>query len=953
MIFNYDYWSNPIPPSLILTKPNGDRIKTIPCTVKKSSFQFNATQKISFETYLYINNELNSVYDRIVEGQYIEIEDVGRYIITNVDTLSEGFKFERKAVDAISAEIELGQKYLELFKINVGTVESIDGVCLYDLQNPDKSLLNLVLEKCPNWSIGHIDEALKTVQRCFEIDRQDIYSFLTTNVSKAFQCVFLFDTVHYKINVYSESNVGEDTDIFVSYNNLLKQTNITSSIDDIKTCLTVTGADDLSLREVNMGYDRIYNIDYFHDLQYMSQGLYDAYTAWKKIWNNNIEPYTSLLSQYQSYYKDINYLQSQKMPTVPDSTNWKEYGLNPLKEKLAADEQKMAVMMKAGQGNPSHKDYKSMYLPCFNEISNIKSQISIVEKEIAALKSSQGKIGKQMDSIINTIDMRNNFTSEQLEELTKFIYEDELSSSNFVVTDVMTDSERMDMLNEMLKFGNEEMNKVSQPQLNFSADILDLFAIQEFKSWHENFNPGNYIHIILRDDYMVKARLLTIEIDHYEKKITVTFGNLNKVRGKNIYTDTTKALDIAKSVSTTVSMNTNYWNRANQEATEISKIIADGLLSAGKYLTNGDNSELVIDSRGIFINTVSGEYAGKDSIFIGGGRILFTDDNWKTVSMSVGRANVTIKGNTESRFGTFADFLIAGYVAGSIIEGNEILAGTIIGTNINNGNGTFSVDEKGYLISSAGNIAGWEITKNAIFNNIPFTNKKDSKSTGMGTYGGNWAFWAGNGKFSVDQDGNLIAETGKIGGADIGATYLQASNGNWRLDSNGSGTFKNVFISGVNSGSSFGTIGWNGSNNWGTFAGTSYFGSSVSTPFSGTCINHIQSISADYIYANYLSAIKADIDKLEVEDATIKNLIAEKASIEQLETANAQIENLKSSSISVNRLTVDGKRANWRWLNVVTSVGTQRTDVQGTDGSTIRVVSDINTTAVDLYVIVE
>ena len=38
--------------------------------------------------------------------------------------------------------------------------------------------------------------------------------------------------------------------------------------------------------------------------------------------------------------------------------------------------------------------------------------------------------------------------------------------------------------------------------------------------------------------------------------------------------------------------------------------------------------------------------------------------------MSVGRADVTIKGKTESRFGTFADFVIAGYVGGSIIEGS-------------------------------------------------------------------------------------------------------------------------------------------------------------------------------------------------------------------------------------------------------------------------------------------
>lgn len=142
--------------------------------------------------------------------------------------------------------------------------------------------MHLSLEKFPEWKIGHIDPELYTVQRCFEVTRQDVYSFLTTDVAQAFHCIFDFDTIHHRIHVYQENSMGEDTNIFVSYHKLLKNTNISSSIDDIKTCLTVLGADDLNLREVNMGYDRIYNLDYFHDLDYMSKGLYDAYTLWAK-----------------------------------------------------------------------------------------------------------------------------------------------------------------------------------------------------------------------------------------------------------------------------------------------------------------------------------------------------------------------------------------------------------------------------------------------------------------------------------------------------------------------------------------------------------------------------------------------------------------------------------------------------------------------------------------------
>ena len=251
----------------------------------------------------------------------------------------------------------------------------------------------------------------------------------------------------------------------------------------------------------------------------------------------------------------------------------------------------------------------------------------------------------------------------------------------------------------------------------------------------------------------------------------------------------------------------------------------------------------------------------------------------------------------------------------------------------------------------------------------------------MGTYGGNWAFWAGNGKFSVDQDGNLIAETGKIGGSELGATYIKSVNGNWELNSNGFGKFKDISINGVRPNSSFGTIGWNGSNNWGTFAGTSYFGSDVDSPFSGTTIPHIQSIAADYIKVNYLdainanitslkakdaeietlvvtsvNAINANINQLQVKDAEIQNLVATKASIEQLNAANAEINNLKSASINVNRLTagtVNGHSVSWRSLNVVTGVLRDTKNIlnQNGDSETISYVHDVVTQL--LYVMCE
>lgn len=755
---------------------------------KKYFFKFNAPDVIQFKSYMFVNSQKNIAYDLIIEGQYIEVEELGRFIISSVNISSKGKEFEYKDCEAIGLETMLGQKYLELFTINMGTTESIDGVKFYNLENPDKSLLHLVLEKCPEWEIGHVDTSLIALERCFELTRQDVYSFLTQDVAAAFQCVFLFDTMNRRINIYSEETVGNDTDVFVTYDNLLKSTNITSSINYIKTCLTVTGADDLNLREVNMGYDKIYMLDYFHSLDFMSRGLYDTYNKWIKKWNDNISGYTSLLSQYQNYYNQINDLTNKKMPSNPESTNWSEYGLVPLQEKLATYEQRQAVMIKAGQGNKDHKDYSKLYLPVFNTINAIKAQISAVKKQISSLKTSQDFIGKQMGNIISAINMKNNFTSEQLKELNEFIREDELSSSNFVVTDTMSDSERMDMLKEMLEFGQKELRKVSQPQLQFSAEMLNLFEMDEFKNCSSNFEPGNYINIILRDDYIVKARLLTIDMDFYHpENFSVTFGNMNKVKGKNIYTDVTKAIDTATSVATTVSFNASNWNQANKDADEINKAIVSGLLAAGESLRTS-KSDVTIDDRGIIIsNTPESKYPN-DRIFIGNSQILFSDDDFKTIKTALGRVQYTKKGVTYNDFGLIAQLVLSGYIGASVIEGSEIYGGILqslnyvagkTGTKIDLNKGTFefnannetklTLDENGVL-TVKGTIKaekGWIGGQNAfiIEDGKIYCKKNSLTSNADGVYIGTDGIALGaNNVLKLTGNGTFYAEKGYLGG---------------------------------------------------------------------------------------------------------------------------------------------------------------------------------------------
>lgn len=942
MKFARDYFNDMSVPDYVLTKANKERIGIIRCSSKTLDIKFKDCNEISFRTYLYIDNEKNPYYEAVDNMKYVLLPDIGFFSILECSPHSEGTEFEYKEVTAKSYECLMAQKYLELFVINMGTVESIDSVTFYNLADKSHSLLHLILEKCPEWEIGHIDSELITMQRSFQVDRQDIYSFLMNDVSTAFECVFLFDTLTCTINIYKEENVGEDTDIHVSYNNLLKNTDISCSTEDIKTCLTITGADDLTVREINMGSEQIYNLNYYNSTDYMSEGLHNAFNNWVKIRNDNLPAYTALLSQYQDYYKEIHYLTSEKMPDDLENTDWTLYGLNPLIEKLAAYEQMQAVSMKAGHGDPSSEYYQSEYLPIYNSIVSINAQIEIVKKQIKDLEDSQTAVGEKMADISNAVSLENNFSEEHQKELSSFIREDELSSDNFVVTDTMTDDERFDMLNQMLDYAEKELYKAAVPQLSFSVNMLNIFSLADFDKLSEKFDAGNYIWVTLRDDYHVKAKLLSMHINFYdETDFSVTFGNVSR-KAKNRYSDISEILKDTASAATSVSFNQSYWNQASKDTENINQMLADGLLSAGVVLTDGTKSEMIIDDRGIFVNTSDESANPYDSIFIGAGRILFTDDDWKSVSMAVGRANV--KG--ESRFGVFADFCIAGYIAGSTIEG-----GTITGTVFNNGNGTFLVDEDGKLTASSATVKGtiqavdgWFGGENGfrIASGKAYTNNKNAwNSSVSGVYLGTDGISLGAGSpFSVDQYGNLTAKSGTIGSIKIANDRIYSENNNFSIDSNGHLITKYITITGVQHGSSFGDINYGTDGTFGNFTNGFYADTSfgltggAKAQFDSLVVGNITAeniratnVLADYATFNWVNANFFTADEIRSSYATIDTLNGVNADLSgQITAANAKFNNLNASNITAGTLSFDrlqsynGASAQWVHYTVVYDV---------------------------------
>lgn len=88
-----------------------------------------------------------------------------------------------------------------------------------------------------------------------------------------------------RIEITDGSQKKWQTDVYVTFDNLAQEVNISYSAEDIKTVLTVKGQDDLDIREVNMGLPYIVDLSYYYTVDWMGQDLYDAYT--KYLQNNN------------------------------------------------------------------------------------------------------------------------------------------------------------------------------------------------------------------------------------------------------------------------------------------------------------------------------------------------------------------------------------------------------------------------------------------------------------------------------------------------------------------------------------------------------------------------------------------------------------------------------------------------------------------------------------------
>lgn len=746
------------------------------------TFNLNAYQTASFKIYRDINGNKYEHYDDFQEDRLIMVQGIGWYKIhaeTNIENTGIS-----KSITANSLECTLCNKRLIDFECNTGEILYDDYVktIFYDPTNPKGSLLHRVLNVAPSWSVGHVDATLANKQRSFDEDDIDIYSFLTGDVSEAFNCLFVFDTFNMTINAYDLDDYGEDTNIYISMDNLAQS--MIESIDEnsIITCYRVNGGDGIYINEVNPNStNKIYNFEYY--LPEMEESIQNKMKAYN-------EKYQSLKPQYEEIMKrlgdQIGVIQEleTRLPDSLDSKDWTKYGLHFLDSKVKSFKNIDEVYCAQGMNKPNSFNY-NLYQQNLEDLNNVTAEYNKRKSEVDSATDVYNSIIAERNAVQSQLDMDKWFTKDEWKTLDSYVVEETYSNDNYITTDNTTDTERFDIERQLYDVAWKDLSKKCRPQYQYTSTLSNVLTIPQFKGFLKYFQLGNFIRMATDYDTVIKLRLISFTVDYNDtSKIDVTFSDAIRVHG--VCNDVASIISQANSAAMSFQFNKDQYDKSVNQSNFVEEMRKYGLDVANIPVKNQHQSW---DETGMWFRQWNEQKNDFDpeQIKIINNQIVFSDDGFQSAKMAIGKIPIDKNGNTVYAVNAEA-------ILGKLFLGEYL--------TLQNNSGTYKFDDAGFIAKSGNNSVRIQPNQSeelfSIYKgnnkqfyvdsdgNVHFTGDLTGSS---GTFSGNISGGSinlGNGTFTVDKDGNVFANNGTFGGNCTFKGILDGASGSFSGNVNAS-----------------------------------------------------------------------------------------------------------------------------------------------------------------------
>lgn len=381
-------------------------------------------------------------------------------------------------------------------------------------------------------------------------------------------------------------------------------------------------------------------------------------------------------------------------------TELHKYSAQRLVSYESAFQSAIDILIQQGIASNSSDLHDSVYLPYYNKLTAIQSELSYRNTQIDTINAVQKYLTDMIDKVHSNTDFQNYIGTDVWKVFVSYRREDDYSNDNYI-SDGLTNKEIVQKVNELITVAKKELIKSGEKQYTISGSIQNLLLILDkngnrvFEPILNDFTLGNFIRTKI-DGKIYVMRLSDITINYSDlSNLSVTFSDVYKI-GSPTVNKVSEILSKAQSMSSSYSTTIKQAEQGEKANSTFSKIQEEGLNSA-LYNIRNSNSTAVFDEHGILIRSyddILDDYTD-EQLRETHNEIVFTTDKWKSATTAIGKQRYTFNGITYEEYGVNSQFVIAGkIISGDIYSGNYITDSNGVctsGTHFDLNNGDFDI----------------------------------------------------------------------------------------------------------------------------------------------------------------------------------------------------------------------------------------------------------------------
>lgn len=628
-------------------------------------FNFNATSELNLRINRIVREDPEenayayAIYKAVQNRRLIFVEDVGYFMITNIEDGFDGHK-HYKDITAKSVDSEISMKMIPF--IDDGTYRfSSDEI------GTSKGLLETIVETLPLWTIEHVDDVVAARWRTFEdVDTSlNCLSFLLQNMQDAYECLFVFNNFTRTISVYDQANYVRQTNIHITKEDLINSLEIIENADDLFTAVSVLGDENVTISAINpLGTNVIYDFTYY--LSWMSEELSQKVVAWQNALESERGSYYDTNLRYYNQMTEISNLQMEVDRLDTQITMYYRCRNNIVAEYSTnlIESYNEVIAENGGEQITIRDSIEATLEEIDNLIAECESNKENAKVELESKQAGLESIRAQITAVHDRLAIASYFTEDEYTELCHYIFEGSYSDDYVIITDIMSYDEKFAQMKTLYDRAVSQLNKASQPTQEFSVDVENFIFIKEFEEWSEQLETGCLINVELDVNDIAALFLSNMTINYDDHSLKMTFGNrFNKFDPKSLYEDVLGK--ITKSANTLSYIKEILYPIKNGEFNSMMEALQTSRnLTMGQALSSA-NEEVVIDGSGYTGRRLleDGTYDPRQ-VKLTGKNLVFTDDTWDTCKVAIGEM---LFGDGSSAYGINAETII-----GNVIIGNNL-----------------------------------------------------------------------------------------------------------------------------------------------------------------------------------------------------------------------------------------------------------------------------------------